>query len=339
MAITEDTTNPAIKTWTGAWTSAQTTASFTAAANTLIVAILSAAGGSPSLTVTGAISDSLSGGWTLLKRQNTAGTNIGGTCEVWIRNGGGVNTAAPGAMTVSAVVASGTGGTGGQLNVLCLLGADITANQNGATAGATFNNAAAVQVSVAAGTGGKIYGAALNWSTSTALTVLGNTSDSRSTSDATNGDWWGSFKSTGDTAGTATYGYSTSVIGHIAAAEIKTGVLLVGGGSVPFIGPLGFMSPVQVGRRAIQLWGLPAAVDVAFTGVTASVVFAASVGAASVDITGPTAALVLAAPAGVIAVTLPGLTGSLVLGAPTGSVNIGAVAALPEIVLRPRVAC
>lgn len=220
MAITEDTTNPAAKTWTGAWTSAQTTASFTAAANTLIIALLAAGGGSPSLTVTGTITDSLSGGWTLRKRQNTAGTNIGGTCEIWVRNGGGSGTGAPGAMTVSATVASGTAGPGGQLAVLCLLGADITANQTGATGGVTNNNAAVMQASVTAGTGNRIYGAALNWTASTAMTVLANTTNVANFVDSTNGDNWAAFRSAGNTAGTATYGYSTSTQGHLGAAEL-----------------------------------------------------------------------------------------------------------------------
>ena len=211
MSITEGT-QPAPVQFTGAWTSAQTTASFTPESGALLVALVAADGGPSPSTPTASITDSLSGSWTLLKRQNTVGTGLAGTCEVWCRDSPNA------AMTVSV---TGSGGTqpGGQLVVRTLIGAKATASQNGATAGAS-PNAGAVQVSVAAGTGNKIYGAAFNFDTSTAMTPLGNTSVISQFSDSTNGDDWEAFKSSGDTAGTATYGYSSSQNGIIAAVEI-----------------------------------------------------------------------------------------------------------------------
>jgi len=223
MAITEGT-QPAAVTWTGAWTTAQTTASFTPEAGALLIALLSAdvpVAGSG----TGSITDSLGGTWTLLKRQNSTTANVAGTAEVWVRDSPGA------ALTVSATQVTGTAANGGQLTVRTLIGALPAASQNGATAGNIFDTGA-VQVSVAAGTGNKIYGSAFNWTASTAMTVLGNTTAITAFADATNGDNWAAFRSTGDTAGTATYGYSTVTQGQIAAVEIKAAA--AAGGALPF---------------------------------------------------------------------------------------------------------
>ena len=150
----------------------------------------------------------------MLRRQNTqAGGVVNDTAEVWIRDS--PNTS----MTVTATQATGTAANGGQLTVRTLIGALATASQTGAVNGITTNSAA-VQVSVTAGTGNKIYGAALNWTASTAMTVLANTTAITAVVDATNGDNWAAFKSSGDTAGTATYGYSTSTQAQFAAVEI-----------------------------------------------------------------------------------------------------------------------
>jgi len=212
MAITEGT-QPAAVTWTGAWTTAQTTASFTPEAGALLVALLSADVPTPG-SGTGSITDSLGGTWTLLKRQNSTTANVAGLAEVWVRDSPGA------ALTVSATQVTGVAANGGQLTVRTLIGALPAASQNGATAGNIFDTGA-VQVSVAAGTGNKVYGSAFNWTASTAMTVLGNTTSITAFADATNGDNWASFKSTGDTAGTAIYGYSTVTQGQIAAVEIK----------------------------------------------------------------------------------------------------------------------
>ena len=215
MSITEGT-QPVAKTWTGAWTSGspQTTASFTPESGALLVALLSGDGNPTGGNVTGAISDSLTGTWTLLLRTNTAGSNTGGTAEVWCRDS--TNTS----MTVTATC-SGSTANGGQLVVRTLIGALATASQPGATGTKNNDTPATVQASVAAGTGNMIYAAAFNFDTSTAMTVLGNTTSINAFADATNGDNWAAFKSSGDTAGTATYGYSTSVRGMLSAVEIK----------------------------------------------------------------------------------------------------------------------
>lgn len=210
MSITEGT-QPVAKTWTGAWTTAQTTASFTPESGALLVALLSGDGSAAGCT--GSITDSLSGSWTLLKRQNTNVGTVNGTCEVWVRD-------SPGASLTVSATNTANGANGGQLVVRTLIGAEVTANQNGATNGGSFDPAA-IQVSVTAGNGNKIYGAAFNFANSTIMTLLGNSSAVNQFSDTTNGDTWEAFKSSGDTAGTATYGYSTSTSGFIAAVEIK----------------------------------------------------------------------------------------------------------------------
>ena len=211
MSITEGT-QPVVKTWTGAWTTAQTTAAFVPESGALLVALLAADSSAVNSGQTGSITDSLSGSWTLLKRQNQQDGVVGGLEEVWCRDSPGVS------LTVSATGSANTA-NGGQLVIRTLIGAKPAAQQNGAT-GSAFLNTGAVQCSVAAGTGNKIYGAAHNWTNSTAMTDAGNTSDINQFSDATNGDVWAAFKSTSDTAGTATYGYSTSTQGGVAAVEI-----------------------------------------------------------------------------------------------------------------------
>lgn len=252
MSITEGT-QPVAKTWTGAWTTAQTTAAFTPEAGALLVAIVSADGDQTTGAVTASITDSLSGTWTLLKRQNTTSANVGGTAEIWCRDS--PNTS----MTVSAT-GSGHPAGGGQLTVRTLIGALATASQNGATAGATSDPAAARQISVAAGTGNAIYGAAFNWDASTAMTVLANTTAVTAFVDSVQGDNWAAFKSAADTAGTATYGYSTSVRGMIAAVEIKAAATAVGDttGQILMLGPPQFMNanpgPVGALIPPMQLW-------------------------------------------------------------------------------------
>jgi len=211
VPITEGT-QPAAKTWTGAWTTAQTTASFTPESGALLVALVSGDGAGGATPTTASVTDSLSGTWTLLKRQNTTTGTIGGTAEVWCRD-------SPGSSLTVSVTGSGAPANGGQLVVRTLIGAKAAASQTGATAGATLT-AAAVQASVAAGTGGKIYGAAFNFTNSTNMTPLANTTVVSAFSDTTNGDSWEAYKSSADTAGTATYGYSTADDGMIAAAEI-----------------------------------------------------------------------------------------------------------------------
>jgi hypothetical protein len=253
VSITEGT-QPAAKQWTGAWTTAQTTASFTPESGALLVALVSGDGTGGATATTAAITDSLSGTWTLLKRQNTTTGTIGGTAEVWCRDSPGTS------MTVSAT-GSGAPAPGGQLVVRTLIGALAAASQNGAVNGATLT-AAAVQVSVAAGTGNKIYGAAFNFTNSTAMTALGNTSVISAFADTTNGDDWEAFKSSADTAGTATYGYSTADDGMIAAVEIKASAAAAAVSYVPQrygqAAPPSFAPWTQRDRRDANTTGTPA---------------------------------------------------------------------------------
>lgn len=214
MAITEGT-QPAPITWTGAWTTAQTTASFTPEAGALLVALVCGSGVS-SANATAAISDSINGttGWVLLQRTNAHTGNTAGTAEVWVKDSPGS------AMTVSA---TGTANTlsGGQLTVRTLTGALAAASQNGAVGTIVNDTVVAMQASIAAGTGNMIYGTAYNWDAAATMTTLGNTSAIQSAQDSTNGDTWCSFKSSGTTAGTATYGYSTTCRGMFSGVEIK----------------------------------------------------------------------------------------------------------------------
>jgi hypothetical protein len=214
VAITEDTGNqPTPLGISTAWTGTNlTSAAFSPQANTLIVALVSGAGNASSAT-TATVTDSLAGTWTLLKREGTADA-IGCTVEVWCR----YVASAPGSMTVKAV-GNAQATPGAQLTVRCLLGASST--QAGATASKTNPTAATVQQSITAGTGSWVYGAAFNWTGSTAMTVLANTTAILAFVDGTNGDNWASCKSTAATAGTATYGYSTSTQGKIALVEIQ----------------------------------------------------------------------------------------------------------------------
>lgn len=227
MPITEGT-QPAVLQWTGAWTTNQTTASFTPESGALLVALVSGDGAANS-PITGAVTDSLGGTWTLLKRQNAGTATLGGLAEVWCRDSPGT------ALTVSVKNNNelGAGSTGGQLVVRTLIGALAAASQTGATGGASPSTGA-VQVSVAAGTGNRVYGAAFNYDTSTAMSALANTTVISAFADTTNGDDWEAFKSSADTAGTATYGYSTSHNGMIAAAEI---LAAAGGGGGPTAQP------------------------------------------------------------------------------------------------------
>jgi len=158
VSITEGT-QPAAITWTGAWTTNQTTASFTPESGALLVALVSGAGAAG--TPTAQVTDSLSGTWTLLKRENAQPGTMQGLSEVWCRDSPGTS------LTVSVHGVTNTG-TGGQLTVRTLIGAKATAQQPGAVNSAS-GDPTTIQVSVAAGTGNKIYGAALNWSTSAAV--------------------------------------------------------------------------------------------------------------------------------------------------------------------------
>lgn len=223
MAISEDTGNQPVAVH-AAGASPSTTASFSPQAGTLLVAMVGTNG--PSGTpVTATISDSLAGGWTLLKRQNTS-ASMGGTAEVWCR----YLSSAPGSMTVTA---SWTGADlGSNLVVRCLLGAAST--QNGATAG---NGGASIAPNVAitpTQTGSWVYGALVDWTAATTMVANGITTIIDQFNDGTNGDTYAALKATAATSSLSptTYGctnvnaaFNVAFAEILAAATVEPGPL------------------------------------------------------------------------------------------------------------------
>jgi hypothetical protein len=213
VAITEGT-QPTPTHPTGTTT---TTASFTPESGALLVALVAADGATTAAT-TASLSDSLSGSWTLLKRVNVASSvnNVGGTAEVWCRDSPGVS------MTVTA---SGWASNGGNLTVRTLIGAKPAAQQPGAT-GASTTGASVPPTATLTPTqiGSRIYGACVDYTTNATLTANGNSTSIDQFNDATNGDTWATFKSSGDTASltSTAYGYNDpgSSEFNVAAVEI-----------------------------------------------------------------------------------------------------------------------
>lgn len=212
MAISEDTGSQPAAVHTSAGTPA-TTASFSPQAGTLLVAMIGTNG--PSGTaVTATITDSLSGSWTLLKRQNTS-TSMGGTAEIWCRY---LNTA-PGSMTVTG---SWTGADlGANFVVRCLLGASPT--QNGATA-ATGGSSIAPNTAISpAQFGSWVYGALMDWTASTTMVANANTTIIDQFNDTTNGDTYAALKASASTSTLSSTSYGCTNVNaafNIAFAEI-----------------------------------------------------------------------------------------------------------------------
>jgi len=196
MAISEDTGNQPVPAHT-ATGSPVTTASFSPQAGTLLVAMFGANG--PSGTaITATITDSLSGGWTLLKRQNTS-TSMGGTAEVWCR----YLSSAPGSMTVTSTWTGAD--TGANLVVRSLLGAASV--QNGATAA---NGGASIAPNVSltpTQIGSWIYGALVDWTASTTMVNNANTTIIDQFNDLTNGDTYAAIKANSATSSLSATSY------------------------------------------------------------------------------------------------------------------------------------
>ena len=213
MAISEDTSHQPVPVHVTA-TSA-TTASFSPQAATLLVA-LPAVLGPNFATTTVTVTDSLSGTWTLLKRQNTNTTGIGGSSEIWVR----YLVGAPGAMTVSASWTP-NGDPGGNLVVRSLLGASST--QTGATGGTGGATVAPTATLTPTQLGSWVYGASMDWTANPSMTANANTSLIDQFIDATNGDTYAIFKgatSVSSLVSTA-YGFTNANAGfNTAAAEI-----------------------------------------------------------------------------------------------------------------------
>lgn len=219
MAISEDTgTQPVAVHNAGA--SPATTAAFSPQAGTLLVA-MTAMNGPTGTPITATITDSLSGGWTLLKRQNTS-SSMGGSAEVWVR----YLSAAPGSMTVTSTWTGAD--TGGSLVVRCLLGASSV--QNGATAGVGGASIAPNTTLTPTQIGSWIYGALLDWSAATAMTANANTTIIDQFNDATNGDTYAALKAATASAAlsSTSYGCTTANAAYnVAFAEIIPALSLV----------------------------------------------------------------------------------------------------------------
>lgn len=223
MAISEDTANQPASVHSTNMTA--TTASFSPQANTLMVALVSADGAGGASATTAAVTDSLSGTWTLLKRQNNTGGGVGGSAEVWCR----YVSSAPGSVTVTATWNT-NGAAGGALTVRCLLGANST--QPGAVGGTGGTPVAPTATLTPTVIGSWVYGANLNFSASTSMTANANTTRIDQFQDTTNGDNWNSFKGATAVASlsSTTYGYTNSNTSYnTAAAEI---LAAAGGGAV-----------------------------------------------------------------------------------------------------------
>lgn len=214
MAIAEDASSPAAVHATGL--GPYTTATFSPPAASLILVMLATDG--TATAVTGAITDSGSHTYTLLKRQNTATVStVGGTAEVWVFYSSGALSN----VTVTATMSGGVA-AGANLVVKVLTGAKTT--QTGATAGfsGTGSSTAATSISTTT-TGAHVYGAVLNYASSTAYTANANSTIIDGFSDAVNGDWYAALKAASDvgTPGGTSIGFTNSNANfNLALAEI-----------------------------------------------------------------------------------------------------------------------
>jgi hypothetical protein len=192
-----------------------TTASFSPQAGTLLVLLAGVLGANNAAT-TVVVTDSLSGVWSLLKRQNTnSGVGVGGSAEVWCR----YLASAPGTMTVTA--AWSTGLTGGDVVVRCLLGAAST--QTGATGGTGGDSVAPTATLTPTVLGSWVYGACEDWTSDPLLVANAVTTAIDQFDDTSNGDVYGIFKGTVATAAlvSTAYGFTNANAGfNTAAAEI-----------------------------------------------------------------------------------------------------------------------
>ena len=206
LGVIEDSSTP-VPVFTASTVS--TTASFTPPANSLLVAVCNL--GAASGTVTGTVTDSLSGVWSLRVRQNAASS---GSAEIWVRDVG----ATPSAMTVTL---TGSTGNSTQLSVRVVTNAGSAAQQQaGATAVKATSPADIPITAVAAGS--QIYTSMVYTSASQALVVDSNTTAILSTQDATNGQTNGSAKMAGLTSapGAYTVGWTNTVAAEAVAVEI-----------------------------------------------------------------------------------------------------------------------
>jgi hypothetical protein len=194
-----------------------TTASFSPEAGTLLVAVVIIDSG-PSSAASSVMSDTATGSWTVLKRQNTSTASVSGAVEIQAR----YCSTAPGAITATATL---TGSGGGLLSVACVRHARPDTmqkgNVNGAAASGTQTPALAVAATVL---GSRIYGGILRWSAATGVTMNAQTTQIATLANATNGTNYTSCKGNADNTAVAavTYGATDAASTfQLAFAEIQ----------------------------------------------------------------------------------------------------------------------
>jgi hypothetical protein len=226
MAIAESGTAPAS---VQSATNVATTASFTPVANSLLIAEVTVGNSTGSGLTTGAITDSLSSTWTLLKRSNISGS---GCSEVWGMDAG----ASPAARTVT-LTGTASVGQGTVLTVKVLTGAAAVASCLGASvAQGTTATSASITTTTA---GSYVAGGVSHSEANVALTANGSTTLDSNFADASNGSSYATFHATSltGTPGAIILGLSTATSANyvIALAEILPGA------------PTGFVPPAFTG--------------------------------------------------------------------------------------------
>lgn len=204
---------------------------------------LVAVDGAATLATTAAITDSVSGTWTLLNRRNTiVSGSLGGSAEVWCR----YLVSAPGSITVTSTW-SVNGQPGGNLVVRSLLGADPTQPGAIGSAGAASINPVASLTPTQIGAW--VYGAIVDYTTNATLVANANTSIVDQFIDASNGDTWGTLKGATAVSSLSSTSYgctNASADYNIAFAEILP---LAGGAAVVQPGPI--LLGQAIGRSSI----------------------------------------------------------------------------------------
>ena len=226
-------TSPAPVTGTG---TTATTASFTPAASSLLVAVAATGNSAGSGTITGAVTDSLSSTWTLLKRMNTAGD---GSAEVWAMDAG----ASPAARTVTLTGTS----SGVALSVAVFTGA-VTTSQILTAGASTSRSATAWTIALTPNLSGSLIVASFVESVAAvALTANAATSVAapfQAVNDATNGETYalcvGSATTTGGSAQTLGF-TNTAAATEAVAVEIADAAVFGTGarGTAPRVFPSG----------------------------------------------------------------------------------------------------
>lgn len=201
----EPTTNPYTNA-TGNFTTARTSGSFTPQAGAAIFVVVGLASNGTIGTAT--VQDSVGNTYTQLAQNSGANSNLIGVYWHYY-------SSSPGSITIT-VQSVGTS-TGGMFEMLNYLGTSPT--QTGNTVTVDRTTAGPIQGSLTVGTNNIVIGGGTNWTGSTALTTLANSTNAGDYSDTSTSDYYGSFTST--TTGTNTYGYSTSTAGGFAAVEVQ----------------------------------------------------------------------------------------------------------------------